>query len=422
MFFETLYDIESKHSYIAQDAAHSCADLVNAFELAPGALNVLKVQKIYQPKPSSAEATQRKREWRDQAEKLQSRAVDPTFPKPTWLIEKLPHKTHEERVAQARAKREREEVLWHLLCASHRDHKLPNVSMVRVFHGCPKLDIAQSIFRNGFAANVQKTKGWFGEGIYTSTSAPYALRYALGMRDFWDKPGQTGYVIAGRAVFVHVYPVTQQDNDSPLKPALKGHRIAAPESATGCDAHYVNVRGHPPNEDYVNRTYHACCEGERPDGNELVVGQESQILPEYIVEVRVCGDDNGCEFVRLAAEHWGRSPADIVSSCAPSSVQNSMVTPKATVNGPLHKNSLQTYVQRRLGRPTKPQDIRYTEDNINGEFISSVQIPELSEQLFEGTPQPRRIAAQQSAARAALEALETSTTTDAPCKVQRRLL
>ena len=80
---------------------------------------------------------------------------------------------------------------------------------------------------------MAKTSDWFGEGLYNTLHAPYALRYGLGMRDFWEKPGETGFVIAAKLVYWEVYPVTEADDTSHQKPGMKGKALGS--GARGCD-------------------------------------------------------------------------------------------------------------------------------------------------------------------------------------------
>lgn len=215
----------------------------------------------------------------------------------------------EEQIRLATEKRDREEVYQDLMQGAERKPGLSKVWTAKIFFGNTSLDVLTKIFRNGWAMSQVHTKGWFGEGIYCTRSALYAMRYALGMREIWDCPGETGFVIAGRVVFGNVFPVTQADNDEPGVSALKSKRLAE-----DCDAHYVCVRGVPPNAQHANRTYHACEERQRPDANELVVNQEAQLLPEYLVKVRVVDDPQLCTQIRLAEEHWGRRPVEAASS------------------------------------------------------------------------------------------------------------
>ncbi len=121
--------------------------------------------------------------------------------------------------------------------------------------------------------------------------------------------GRTGFLVAGRAAFSHVYPVTQADNlEYPLKAGLKrkpigGHKAPGARAAI---AHFACVRGQPPFHEHTNRTFHACQPGERPDGTELVVHQENQWLPEFLIEVEVGTDDHKLRLARPDAEKAAR--------------------------------------------------------------------------------------------------------------------
>ena len=257
-------------------------DLVDAFEQAPsarGAMNVLEVYKANVPDDL-------KNSWETEKRKLQDRNLNPNFPKPEWQDRRPSKDDIDERTKEC-LRREREEVAWQLLSVSHKHEG--GARSCRVYHGCPTWEVVESICRTGFAGNVQKTRGWFGEGLYSTLHAPYALRYGLGMRDFWEKPGEEGWVIAAKLVYLQVYPVTEADNSTPLEPGLKGKRIGDADGACGCDCQFVCVRGHPPFGKHQNRTYHACKHGERPEATEIVVNQEAQILPEYLIKVQVGG-------------------------------------------------------------------------------------------------------------------------------------
>lgn len=405
MGFDLVYQMETECSTGTDDDA--VEDLIRAFELPPGAHDMLKVQSIYKPPPDSEMVKNRQNEFDAESKKLQERADDPDFPKPSWLcIESATDKTDEELAEYACARREREEVLWHLESASQR--KLSKVRSVRVFHGCSSLEVAKSIFRTGFAANVQKTKGWFGEGVYSSLSAPYAMRYALGMQDHWEKMGESGYVVAAQAVFAQVYPITQADNDEPLKPKFKGARIGFPAGAQGCDAHFVCVRGFPPNENHGNRTYHACEAGQRPDGTELVVSQEVQLLPEYIIHIKVSSDPLVCKHVHVAAERWGRSRE--ITPCATSTTMEPETCAGGKWKSKLHE-LLQGAWKPNCGASNPPGDtkLKYDTNEVGaGQFQSTVTVslPGKTTQTFTGVSQPRKIAAEQSAAKVALDELQ----------------
>ena len=253
--------------------------LVDAFEQAPSARGALTVLEVYRANvPDDLKSS-----WETEKRKLEDRNLNPDFPKPDWQ-DREPSNGIDEETKQC-LRREREEVAWQLLTMSQKHEG--GARSCRVYHGCPTPKVVESICRTGFAGNVQKTKGWFGEGLYSTLNAPYALRYGLGMRDFWEKPGKEGWVIAAKLVYFHVYPVTEADNSTPLEPGLKGKRIGRADGACGCDCQFVCVRGHPPFGEHKNRTYHACEHGQRPEATEIVVNQEARILPEYLIKVQV---------------------------------------------------------------------------------------------------------------------------------------
>jgi len=285
-------------------------ELCDKVEGAPGAnrcLKVLRVEQVDTPLLSKM--------WHLQVQKLSLRALDPRFPKPTWRDPDYAEPCSELRDQEASHLHEREKVWEHLKTISSRWEDA-EVWTTRVFHGAPSYDVARSICELGFTANVQRTKGWFGEGPYASPSPTYALRYSMGMQDFWDARGCKGYIVAARACWSQVYPATQADNtEGELTPGLKGKPVGglAAQGAIGCDAHFACVRGTAPHGEERRRTYHCCQDGQRPDSTELVVREECQLLPEYILEVAVTEDERTLQLAKLMAEHWGRRPSEAQS-------------------------------------------------------------------------------------------------------------
>jgi len=179
----------------------------------------------------------------------------------------------------------------------------------RVFHGAKSEELCRRICQLGLAANVQQTKGWFGEGPYATTSLMYSLRYCGGMREVWELKGEVHHVVVMRACWSQLYPATQADNvDGETKPFLKGKPVGgwAADGSLGSDAHFACVRGHMPNDEEPRRVYHACHAGERPDFKELVVREECQLLPEFIIQVAVTDNEDALSNLRRASENWGR--------------------------------------------------------------------------------------------------------------------
>lgn len=297
---ELVFDLLTSPS--SGKSADNVFALRHAVENAPGAPGLLSVTRIYE----ICHSEQQKISFGQAIQKLQCRAADPSYPKPTWRDEGLTG----DPARNAAMQREREEVLWQLFGASEPAEPSGLVKRVRVFHGCGNKAAAQCIASTGLAANIAKTKGWFSEGIYGTLSAPYALRYALGMEDFWEAAqGRTGIIIAATAIFSQVYPVTRAVDYTrdPQMCDLKGQRLKR-----GCDAHFVCVRRTPPSGDEARWTYHSCFEGQRPHATELVIQQEEHILPEYAIEVELVQGNEAADLraqARLAALHWAQPAA-----------------------------------------------------------------------------------------------------------------
>ena len=84
---------------------------------------------------------------------LSSKAQAFEFPKPTW----------KQATTDPVELTDRLQVEQELLLVSKRD--LEGVRTCRIWHGTPDFETAKSISKNGFAGNVQKVEGWFGEGV-----------------------------------------------------------------------------------------------------------------------------------------------------------------------------------------------------------------------------------------------------------------
>eukprot|EP01127_Copromyxa_protea_P016970 TRINITY_DN5133_c0_g1_i1.p1 TRINITY_DN5133_c0_g1~~TRINITY_DN5133_c0_g1_i1.p1 ORF type:complete len:3090 (-),score=350.31 TRINITY_DN5133_c0_g1_i1:161-9301(-) len=156
--------------------------------------------------------------------------------------------------------------------------------IIPVVHGTTG-DTALQICSTGFAALSTLDAGFYGKGIYFTTSAHYALPYYAQKK---EPCVIISYVIPG-----NVYPVvedhTRQDGSSLLgKPTV-----------SGCQAQYVRTTkaGLIPPPDYKDVTY-----------DELVITQESQILPSYLLFINV----EKKNFHKVASE-FDRSVIDTAS-------------------------------------------------------------------------------------------------------------
>lgn len=143
------------------------------------------------------------------------------------------------------------------LCTGYEWNKEDNVSIIPVCHGTD-LAIAEKICETGFASLSSLDQGWYGKGIYFSSYSLYCSPYIVSRRQpsiifGWLLPGNT-------------YPVTESHNsdDTLIGSALKA----------GYQSHYIAVdkKGHVNPDD--DERY-----------NEIVVGQESQIVPAAILHI-----------------------------------------------------------------------------------------------------------------------------------------
>jgi hypothetical protein len=134
---------------------------------------------------------------------------------------------------------------------------------VKIIPQCHGTDFstAQAISITGFATLSLLDSGWYGQGIYFSSSAKYTIPY------FATKPQPTiiiSYVIPG-----NVYPVIESSDDP-------NNQCGRPIKA-GYQSHYISTtrKGkpitHPTNESY----------------DELVIGQEFQVVPAFILRINV---------------------------------------------------------------------------------------------------------------------------------------
>lgn len=154
------------------------------------------------------------------------------------------------------------------------------VPLIPMLHGTDHL-VAEQIAMTGFAALSSLDEGYFGKGIYFTSSLLYILPYASSKR----RPAVLiSYINPGNP-----WPTTEE-HDGPR--SLKGMALKS-----GYNSHIVrtNKRG---------TIYHdqddVLCD-------EMVVNQESQILPAFIIELSV----DSC--VRIY-DKWSREPCSSSST------------------------------------------------------------------------------------------------------------
>jgi hypothetical protein len=128
------------------------------------------------------------------------------------------------------------------------DPQYPTV--VSVMHGT-SCCVGEKICQTGFATLSLLDSGWYGSGIYFTSSYDYCIPYICSKR---DPAIIISYVLPG-----NVYPVTETSFAG--KPLMAGYQ-----------SHYIktNIAGKIDKDS---------------DYDELVICQESQILPMYIIEL-----------------------------------------------------------------------------------------------------------------------------------------
>lgn len=135
------------------------------------------------------------------------------------------------------------------------------VPLLPALHGTDLL-VAEKIAQTGFASLSSLDPGFFGRGIYFTTSLPYTLPYSCGKR----KPS----VIISYVNMGNIFPVTE-DHKSHEK-SLKGQALKA-----GYNSHLVLTN----KDGFIYKEQNGgglVCD-------EIVVNQESQILPAFIIEL-----------------------------------------------------------------------------------------------------------------------------------------
>ena len=166
----------------------------------------------------------------------------------------------------------------------HHQSASSQVNVALMWHGVPSESIADAILATGLSSRVSdKDEGYFGKGVYLTPQAEYAAFYANKAQQ--PKRGETYTLLLCAVCVANVYPVSRlvdyakgadiskfhyDHGDHGTAKALKG----------GFDAHFVAVR--------MSENYQASSDIDGADFDELVVGNEEQVLPfaKLLVKVR----------------------------------------------------------------------------------------------------------------------------------------
>lgn len=138
-----------------------------------------------------------------------------------------------------------------------------------VCHGT-ELAIAEKICETGFASLSSLDAGWYGKGIYFTSFPSYCIPYVATKR--------TPCIILSWVIPGNTYPVVEKHNE-------EGNLVGS-ALKSGHHSHYI-----------VTSSDGKC----NPNGqyNELVLPQESQIVPYAIVELNICNMED-------ISRHWSQ--------------------------------------------------------------------------------------------------------------------
>jgi len=146
-----------------------------------------------------------------------------------------------------------------------------SVPVIPVLHGTGK-DTAWKIVQTGFTTVATVDDGFYGRGIYFTSSFDYSTFYSRNA----NKGTKKVFIIVALLLPGNPYPVIE----SPISPkSLKGK---GPIDPSGYQSHYVCV-----NPFGVNPVGFPCAEKLDKCFDELVVFQDYQALPRYIIEMDV---------------------------------------------------------------------------------------------------------------------------------------
>lgn len=175
----------------------------------------------------------------------------------------------------------------HLRQISYPPSGCKHAKIVWGFHGT-KGKALHSICSTNFDNLAKTDGGYFGKGIYQTSSAEYAYRYA--QKEVFSNDG---ILLMSCISFVSAYPIIHHpdiENDAQWnkieysEAAKKKHwryHCGGPKFEN-YDAHYVLVTS----EDDIGLTYLPIRKNQKYDYDEIVVFNSAQILPRYVITLQ----------------------------------------------------------------------------------------------------------------------------------------
>eukprot|EP00026_Physarum_polycephalum_P000707 Phypoly_transcript_00708.p1 GENE.Phypoly_transcript_00708~~Phypoly_transcript_00708.p1 ORF type:complete len:1240 (+),score=205.52 Phypoly_transcript_00708:184-3903(+) len=137
------------------------------------------------------------------------------------------------------------------------------VQIIRAWHGTT-YPVARSIMEHGFGSLAVLDEGWFGKGIYFTSFPEYAERYCTSKQD--------PCLILCYLVIFNPYPLVYEDAADQLIFEGKGNY-------RNFQSHYVPV------SKYSEVDFRPPKPGTTPEFDEIVIFQESHILPHAIIKL-----------------------------------------------------------------------------------------------------------------------------------------
>jgi len=167
---------------------------------------------------------------------------------------------------------ERRSILYSLECHPCLALHNRNVKIMRAWHGT-SVAVAHRVMNEGFANLATMDAGWFGKGIYFTTHPKYALKYCENMAD--------PCLVLCYIILFNPYPVVWEDAKSQSDMLLAGK---ANHQNFGC--HYVPV------VEYGHQDFRPPGPGRTAKFDEIVIFQESHILPYAMITIREATKEN----------------------------------------------------------------------------------------------------------------------------------
>jgi len=168
----------------------------------------------------------------------------------------------------------------------HRDDGLV---VIPAICGCTSKDAAEKMCSTGLKIAAKTDPGYYGKGIYFTTNVEYSLKYGNFLVICWIIIGNV-YPVIEFPFWGDRKPCSQKFYDNlPVfqKPTLCGQAV---KTENGCvyDTHYTIVRAFTDENDNAETAVYVPCEHENVkfdvSFDEIVVFQESHVLPLYLVE------------------------------------------------------------------------------------------------------------------------------------------